>query len=434
MTGDTSVSLILIFLFLTLSAFFSSSEAAFLSLQKTRLSFLVNSGVPGAKRVADMASNTELLLSTILLGTNVVNVAFTAVITALAVASLGEGPLAVAAATITGTILLLIFGEIIPKSLAVRRSEKVAFAYARPLKAVELSFYPIIIVLQWLSNVTQSIFTSQEEVEDTVTEIEIRSLIDIGEAEGTVEPSEAEMLENVFRFGDRQVREVMTPRTEIVSIKRGSSLRDFLKVYSEHAHTRFPVFEETSDDIINIISAKDVLKALSSDSISANDSVTDITRDAYFVPETKQTAELFDELRRTGNQMAICLDEYGGLAGLVTTKRLTEAVVGPVREEGESPEDGYESIYPNVFHIDGSMDIEEANEEMHLDLPIGDYETIAGFVLTQLGEIPSEGDEFTYENLYFRILEMDHLKIISIMISIRDVETDYSLNETTDNG
>ena len=434
MTGDTSVSLILIFLFLTLSAFFSSSEAAFLSLQKTRLSFLVNSGVPGAKRVADMASNTELLLSTILLGTNVVNVAFTAVITALAVASLGEGPLAVAAATITGTILLLIFGEIIPKSLAVRRSEKVAFAYARPLKVVELSFYPIIIVLQWLSNVTQSIFTSQEEVEDTVTEIEIRSLIDIGEAEGTVEPSEAEMLENVFRFGDRQVREVMTPRTEIVSIKRGSSLRDFLKVYSEHAHTRFPVFEETSDDIINIISAKDVLKALSSDSISANDSVTDITRDAYFVPETKQTAELFDELRRTGNQMAICLDEYGGLAGLVTTKRLTEAVVGPVGEEGESPEDGYESIYPNVFHIDGSMDIEEANEEMHLDLPIGDYETIAGFVLTQLGEIPSEGDEFTYENLYFRILEMDHLKIISIMISIRDVETDYSLNETTDNG
>lgn len=434
MTGDTSVSLILIFLFLTLSAFFSSSEAAFLSLQKTRLSFLVNSGVPGAKRVADMASNTELLLSTILLGTNVVNVAFTAVITALAVASLGEGPLAVAAATITGTILLLIFGEIIPKSLAVRRSEKVAFAYARPLKAVELSFYPIIIVLQWLSNVTQSIFTSQEEVEDTVTEIEIRSLIDIGEAEGTVEPSEAEMLENVFRFGDRQVREVMTPRTEIVSIKRGSSLRDFLKVYSEHAHTRFPVFEETSDDIINIISAKDVLKALSSDSISANDSVTDITRDAYFVPETKQTAELFDELRRTGNQMAICLDEYGGLAGLVTTKRLTEAVVGPVGEEGESPEDEYESIYPNVFHIDGGMDIEEANEEMHLDLPIGDYETIAGFVLTQLGEIPSEGDEFTYENLYFRILEMDHLKIISIMISIRDVETDYSLNETTDNG
>ncbi|PKB60561.1 MAG: hypothetical protein BZY65_00855 [SAR202 cluster bacterium Ae2-Chloro-G2] len=434
MTGDTSVSLILIFLFLTLSAFFSSSEAAFLSLQKTRLSFLVNSGVPGAKRVADMASNTELLLSTILLGTNVVNVAFTAVITALAVASLGEGPLAVAAATITGTILLLIFGEIIPKSLAVRRSEKVAFAYARPLKVVELSFYPIIIVLQWLSNVTQSIFTSQEEVEDTVTEIEIRSLIDIGEAEGTVEPSEAEMLENVFRFGDRQVREVMTPRTEIVSIKRGSSLRDFLKVYSEHAHTRFPVFEETSDDIINIISAKDVLKALSSDSINANDSVTDITRDAYFVPETKQTAELFDELRRTGNQMAICLDEYGGLAGLVTTKRLTEAVVGPVGEEGESPEDEYESIYPNVFHIDGGMDIEEANEEMHLDLPIGDYETIAGFVLTQLGEIPSEGDEFTYENLYFRILEMDHLKIISIMISIRDIETDYSLNETTDNG
>ena len=171
----------------------------------------MNNHIPGAQRVHNMVANTERLLSTILLGNNLVNVAFTAVVTALAVKWLKEGPLAVAAATIVGTGLLLIFGEIIPKSLAVKKSEKVSFLYARPLKIVELSLYPLILFLQWLSRTTQAIFGQEQESEDGVTEGEILSMIDLGEAEGTVEPGEAEMLENVFRFGDTQVREIMTP-------------------------------------------------------------------------------------------------------------------------------------------------------------------------------------------------------------------------------
>ena len=416
MSDETTISIVLIGIFLLLSAFFSSSEAAFLSLQRTRLNYLVNNNIPGAQRVHDMVANTERLLSTILLGNNLVNVAFTAVVTALAVKWLKEGPIAVAAATIVGTGLLLIFGEIIPKSLAVKKSEKVSFLYARPLKIIELSLYPAILFLQWLSRRTQSIFGQGKE-EDGVTEGEILSMIDLGEAEGTVEPSEAEMLENVFRFGDTQVREIMTPRTEIIVMERGTTFSDFLSIYSEHSHTRFPIYKDTTENIVGIISAKDVLRVLSTKGISENDSVTDVVRDAHFVPETKWASELFEELRRAGNQMAICLDEYGGLAGLVTLKRLTELIVGRVGEEGESPESEYENIMPNVFQIEGSMDIVEANNEMDLDLPEGQYETIAGFVLDQIGEIPNLNDEFEYKDLTFRVLEMDRFRVESLLIT-----------------
>ncbi len=417
MSNDTTVSIVLIGIFLLLSAFFSSSEAAFLSLQRTRLNYLVNNHIPGAQRVHNMVANTERLLSTILLGNNLVNVAFTAVVTALAVKWLKEGPLAVAAATIVGTGLLLIFGEIIPKSLAVKKSEKVSFLYARPLKIVELSLYPLILFLQWLSRTTQSIFGQEQESEDGVTEGEILSMIDLGEAEGTVEPGEAEMLENVFRFGDTQVREIMTPRTEIIVMERGTNFGNFLSIYSEHSHTRFPIYKDTNENIVGIISAKDVLRMLSTKGINENDSVTDVIRDAHFVPETKWASELFEELRHAGSQMAICLDEYGGLAGLVTLKRLTELIVGRVGEEGESPESEYENIMPNVFQIGGSMDIVEANNEMDLDLPEGEYETIAGFVLDQIGEIPNLNDEFEYKDLTFRVLEMDRFKIESLLIT-----------------
>ncbi|HJO59767.1 MAG: hemolysin family protein [SAR202 cluster bacterium] len=415
MSTDTAVSIVLIGVFLLLSAFFSSSEAAFLSLQRTRLNYLVTNNIPGAKRVHDMVTNTERLLSTILLGNNLVNVAFTAVVTALAVKWLKEGPVAVAAATIVGTGLLLIFGEIIPKSLAVKKSERVSFLYARPLKLIELSLYPLILFLQWLSRTTQSIFGKEQE--EVVTEGEILSMIDLGEAEGTVEPNEAEMLENVFRFGDTQVREIMTPRTEIIVMDRGTTLNDFLNIYSEHSHTRFPIYKDTNENIVGIISAKDVLRILSTKGINGNDSVTDVIRDAHFVPETKWASELFEELRHAGNQMAICLDEYGGLAGLVTLKRLTELIVGKVGEEGESPEIEYENIRPNVFQIEGGMDIADANSEMDLELPEGEYETIAGFVLDQIGEIPKINDEFEYEDMTFRILEMDRFRVESLLIT-----------------
>ena len=416
MSEGESARLILIPVFLLLSAFFSSSEAAFLSLQKARLAHLVEENVAGAARVASMVRQPERLLSTILLGNNLVNVAFTALVTVLVVGRLGEGRGVVVAAGV-GTIVLLVVGETVPKSIAVRHPERIALFYARPVKWTETLMLPLIVLLQWISRHLTSLFGGTVPIAGSITERELRTLIDLGEAEGTFEPAEAEMLENVFRFGDRQVREVMTPRTEMISIERGTTFRQFLAIYAEHSHTRFPVFKEAVDNVVGLISAKDILRALSSEQIDYGNSVTDLIRDAYFVPETKRIAELFDELRLSGNQMAIAVDEYGGLAGLVSLKQLSEEVVGPVGEEGMGPEEEYETIDKNTYQVDGGMRIDEIDSELGVVLPEGDFETIAGFVLDVLGHIPSEGEHFEHGDLRLEVTEMHGLKIETVKLT-----------------
>lgn len=418
MVAGGTLSLILIGVFLVFSAFFSSSEAAFLSLQRTRIAYLVSTGIPGAKRVADMIGQPERLLSTILLGNNLMNVAFTSVVTVSAIEFVGEGNRGqgVAIATVVSTVALLLVGEIVPKTIAVRNSERVAFLYAQPLKWTEYLLLPFVVFLQWITRGLNAMLGGSEP-ESSITEGEFRSLIDIGESEGTFKPSEAEMLEKVFQFGDRHVREVMTPRIEMVSINEGSNFREFLDIYAQNTHTRFPVFTDTVDDITGVISAKDLLNKMANEGVDYNASATDVQREAYFVPETKRISEVFDELRQSGHQMAIVIDEFGGVAGLVTLKSLLEVVVGPVGEEGEAPEEEFRAIDENTFHVEGGMSIQEANQELEIELPEGEFETIAGFVLETLGHIPVVNEEFEHENLKFEIIDMQGLRIEEIKIT-----------------
>ena len=423
MEGDF-LSLALVFVLLALSAFFSSSESAFLSVQRTRLAHLVSEGVPGARRVAEMIGEPERLLATILLGNNIVNAATTAVITATVVAFVGGDsepagvtPAGVVIATAISTVALVLFGEIIPKTIAVRNAEKVAFLYSRPLTWTEYLLLPFVVILQWATRGLNALLGGNLSDRRSITEDEFRTLIDIGEAEGEFEHAEAEMLENVFQFGDRQVKEVMTPRTEMITIQQGSTLREFLDMYSRTQHTRFPVYRDSPDNVIGIISSKDVLRHMAQTDLGYDDSVTEAIRDTYYVPETKRISDLFDELRTTGNQMALIIDEFGGVSGLVTLKRLLEVVVGPVGEEGESPEDEFRAIDENTFHVEGGMSIQEANQEMNIELPHGEYETIAGFALDVLGHIPVRGEQFEYENMVFEILRMQDLRIEEVRVT-----------------
>ena len=417
MTGTVPIDLAVVVLCVVLSAFFSSSEAAFLSIQRTaRLAHLVQEGVPAARRVSRMLEDPGRLLSTILLGNNLVNVTFTAIITALILDVISDQGTGIVVATVAGTVTLLILGEVIPKTVAVRFPMGVAMLFTRPLKLVELAFWPIVVVLQWASRVAD-IGRSDGETDASITEEELRSLIDIGEAEGEFDPGEADRLERVFRFGDRQVREVMTPRTEIVFVERGATLENFLSIYRDHSHTRFPVFKESTDNIVGILSSKDILRAMSSRSIPHDESVTDFTRDVYFVPETKRVAELFEESRRTGNRMAVAVDEFGGVAGLVTIRSLLEEVVGRVGEEGMSAEEEYEALGADTFQIDGGMDIQEAMEELGIELPGGEFDTVAGFVLNALGHIPTEGEQFEYRDLRVEVSKMDGLRVGTIKLT-----------------
>ncbi len=433
MPGGEVVSLVLVSVFLALSAFFSSSEAAFLSLQKTRVAHLLKEGVPGAQRVADMLSEPERLLSTVLLGNNLVNVAFTSVITVIVVNRVKDAAgedwegAGVVIATVIGTVALLLLGETIPKTIAVRNSERVSFLYSYPLKWVEYLLLPFVLILQWITKVVSNLVGGARVVQPSITEGEFRTLIDIGEGEGQFEHDEAERLKGVFRFGDRQVRDIMTPRTEIVFIERGSTVREFLNLYSKSSHTRFPVYRHDTDNVVGVLSLKDILRSFARNELSDDDSVTDVTREVYFVPETKRIAELFDELRRSGNQMAIAVDEFGGVAGLVTLKRLIEEVVGRVGEEGVGAEEEMIRVGQDTYQVDGGMSIDEVRDKLDLNIEDGDFETVAGFALEQLGHIPREGESFDADDVKFEVIRMDNLKIERLRLTKRP-----SIHETSE--
>ena len=403
---------------LSFSAFFSCSEAAFLSIQKTKLSHINSDLTSGNKMPLStvLLQNRGRLLATVLLGNNLANVAFVALVTTQVITLLPQYPSQAAIiSTVLSTILLLVFGEVLPKTIAVRHSEKLVVIFAKPIRFFELLFYPFVRVLQLIAD--NQIFGNKPlENETLVTEAEIRNLIDIGEAEGSVDPGEAELLESVFRFGDKHVREVMTPRADIIFVERGVSLETFLSLYEKEMHSRYPVYKGNTDNIVGLLSLKDMIKAFSAKTISLDDSVTDVIRDGHFVPETKRIAELFEELRNSGHQMAIVVDEFGGVSGLVTLKQLLEEIVGPVGEEGVAPEDEYSDLGENTFQIDGNMGLEELEDELDIHFPDGDYETIAGFVLYYLGHLPLQGEQFQYEGIKIEIISMDGMKIDKLKV------------------
>ena len=420
--SGTTLQLVLLISSLLAVAFFSSSEAGLISVNKVRMRHLAEQGNRAARTVMRIVGvdEQEKFFATILLTENAFIILATSVGTAFTIRLLGTGGFSVLVATLAMTLLVVVFGEITPKSLAFRASERWSMVVSRPVSLLMALETPIIFVFTLLPRlILKLIGGAGALVTPSITEGELRMLIDIAGAEGSVEMSEAEMLASVFRFGDRQVREMMTPRTEIIFIERGTQMGEFLKVYAENAHTRFPVYKGSTDDVIGILSAKDVLRAMSASEMTSDDPVTTIIRDVYFVPETKRIAELFDELRGSGNQIAIAIDEFGGIAGLVTLKRLLEEVVGRVGEEGVSPAEEYESLGENTFQLEGGMNVDQIKDEIGINLGDGDFETVAGFVLETLGHIPTTGETFEFDNLSVEVLEMDRLKIEAVKLTRR---------------
>ena len=415
---SVTVQIIILVFSLLAVAFFSSSEASLISVNKVRIRHLVEQGNHAAGAVLRLVERHEKFFATILLTENAFIILSSSIGTALAISVLGGSASSVLIATLAMTLLIVIFGEITPKSLAARASERWSLVVGRPVELIMAFETPIIFFFTLFPRLMLKVMGGAGGlVTPSVTEGELRMLIDIAQAEGMVEREEAEMLESVFRFGDRQVREVMTPRTEMAFVERGATLREFLEIYAEHSHTRFPVFKGTTDNIVGILSAEDILNAMSTRDIPYDEIVTAVIRDSFFVPETKRIAELFDELRQSGNQMAIAIDEFGGIAGLVTLKRLLEEVVGRVGEEGARPEEEYEALGENTFQVDGGMSIDEVNEELGLDLAEGEFETVAGFVLDILGHIPSPGEQVEYGDLKVEVTEMNDHKIEAVKLT-----------------
>ncbi|MEE3248651.1 MAG: hemolysin family protein, partial [Chloroflexota bacterium] len=335
---------------LGLSGFFSASETAFIALPRARLMHLVRSGRPGAERVSHIIQRPERFLATVLLGNNLVNTAAAALATVLALNLITNKSLSVLAATGGVTAFLLLFGETLPKNVAWRRSERVAFVVSRPIRLVELALSPLVTLLQLFTTMTNRLL-GISAVTPQMGEEEIRTLIAAGAQTGTVEAGEAALLEKVFRFGDRQMREIMTPRPEIVWTEQGDTLKEFLEVYSEHSHTRFPVYDGTIENVLGVLSVKDVLANLEIH-LENGSIVTNQLRPALFVPETKSVSETFAVMQKGGHSVVLTVDEFGGIAGLATLKQMMAVIVGQMGEEGLAPEEAVTALGLDSFRMD----------------------------------------------------------------------------------
>jgi putative hemolysin len=310
------------------------------------------------------------------------------------------------------TVLIVAFGEITPKTLAATASDRWSLVIARPIAAVMFLETFIIYLFTLLPRlILRTMGGRYHAWGPSVTEGELRMLINIGQVEGAVEASEAALLEKVFRFGDQQVREIMTPRPEIVWIEQNTTLQQFLRLYAEHSHTRFPVYEDTIENVIGVLSNKDVMVAMGKGQLKAEDSVTDLLRPAYFVPETKTVSSTFNEMQLNGHGLVLTVDEFGGIAGLATLKQLLEVIVGEVGEEGNAPEVGYTIVDEDTFQVDAALGISEINEKLNVGLPEGDYQTVAGFILDQLGYIPEKGEILEHKGLRLTVKAMDGVRI-----------------------
>lgn len=401
---------------LALSAFFSSAEAAFIALPKLRIRYLLENGVRGADKLSQAAEKPERILATVLLGNNLVNITAATLGTIISISIFGYpwGPVIATAAV---TTLILVFGEVIPKTLAVQHPQRLSLLYVNPLRTFELCLYPFVLGLERIGLSLTRLTALPEEEKKLVSEGEIRSAINVGESEGVVEQDEAQMLHKVFEFTDRPVSKIMIPRTEITWVAQGTNLGDFLNLYSQRRYSRFPVYRENTDNVVGMLHSKDVLARLT-DQVNGRDSLIDeLMRPAFFVPEGKRLGELLTEMRDAGYHAAVVVDEFGGIAGMVTLGQLTEEIVGDIHDELTGEEKDFVVTGDSTFELDGGFRIDEANEELQLGLPEGDYETVAGFILSHLGRIPRQGEQFRYQTFKFVVTEMRGMKISRVLLT-----------------
>jgi putative hemolysin len=397
------------------SAFFSVAEIAFVSLQRFKLEHLIATKVKGAQVVESLIKHPERLLSTILLGNNFFNTAAAALGTTLIIKSIGERGVIIA--TVAVTIVLLVFADTLPKTSAARHAEKISVRLGEIIKVISWIFSPAVIILSWIATVFGKLIGAHTIGRSLISPEEIRTMINVGSRDGTVQKDEAEMLHKVFDFGDRPAREVMVPRTEVIGIPQGMTIEDFFKLYTEHPLNRYPVFNGSLDNVAGILSAKDVLMSLAKGTCDIEQTIDELMRPAYFSLVGKRIGELLTEMRDKNYHMCIIVDEYGGTAGIVTLTQLVEEIVGDVNDELASSEKDYEIINETTFKIGGNMRIEDVKLEMGLALPEGDYATMAGFILELLGHIPKVGEQLKYKDLKLEISQMEGLKIEEIIVT-----------------
>lgn len=412
---DGSVSPLLVGLLLLLvcgSAFFSASETALTSLSKIRLRNMVEEKIKNADKIAALVDDPNRLLSSILVGNNLVNNGASALTTALAIQLFHGNSGGAGVATIVITIIILIFGEITPKTIAAQKAEKVALIVVNIIAFCVAIFRPVVAVLNVVTGgLIKLCGCNPDEKSPLITEAELKTIVNVSHEEGVLELEERTMINNVFDFGDSKAKDVMTPRTDIMAVPLDVTYEEYVRLVKEEGFSRMPVYGENLDDILGILYVKDVF-FLTEEEFSAEKYM----REPLFTYESKPTAELLAEMKNSRLAVAIVLDEYGGTAGLVTMEDMIEEIVGEIADEYDDEGEEIEVIKDNEFVVDGSTRLEDFNEMVGTELESDEVDTIAGYILLLLGNFPKCGQEIETNGLRIVVEEMEKNRIEKIHV------------------
>lgn len=437
--GSIIFQIVLLFVLILVNAFFAMSEIAIISLNDNMVEKMAEEGNKKAKQIMKLTENPSNFLSTIQIGVTLAgfltsasaSTTFAEMLTDAVMAKFPTAPVgiingvSVVLITVIMSYFSLVLGELAPKRMAMQKPEAIAYKVVPVLLVVKKFTSPFVKILSLSTNAVVRLFGFDPNAdEESVTEEEIRMMVDVGEEKGVIENLQKEMINNIFEFDDIDVSDIMTHRTDMVAVEDTDTLKDVVELSIEHGYSRIPVYHEDQDNIIGIVYIKDLLKYISSDNFPESDSPREYMRDAYYVPFSKSCGSLFDEMTEKRVQMAVVVDEYGGTAGIVTLEDLIEAIVGNIQDEYDNEEEEIVEESENIFTIDGTAYIEEVNELVGDIIPEGDYDTLGGFLISSLGFLPKNEDknEIQYKNLKFTILNVDERRIGKVRVEIEPRE------------
>ena len=420
MDSGQALQILIVIGLLALSAFFSSSETAMMAVNKIRVRNLADAGLSSAQTLMKVLDNQPKMLSAILIGNNIVNISASSLATILVTRAFGDMYVGVGTGILT--LLVLIFGEITPKTSATLYSETMALRFAKPIYMIMQVLTPVIFIVDKLSQgVLRLLHVDPNKKQDAITEDELRTIVEVSHEEGVIESDEKKMIYNVFDFGDSVAKDIMVPRIDMTFIDVDATFSEVIEVFREVKYTRYPVYEETTDNVIGIINIKDLLLTENQKKFC----IRDYLREPLYTYEFKKTAELMVELRKTQNNIAIVLDEYGATAGLITLEDMLEEIVGEIRDEyDEDEEDLIRRIGPREYVVEAAMKLDDLNDQLGLDLESEDYDSIGGFIIGLLDRLPEEGEEVTHKTLRFVVDKVDRNRIDKIHLYIQEEETE----------
>lgn len=413
-SGDAVIQLFILLILLALSAFFSSSETALVTVNKIRMRNMAEGGNKQAETVIKTVENQGKMLSAILIGNNVVNLSASSLATVMASSLFGNKAVGIATGILT--LLILVFGEITPKTMATYSAEKISLKVAGYIYFLMTVLTPVIFLVNLLSGVVLKLCgVNTEEKRESITEDELRTIVEVSHEEGVLETEEKKMITNVFDFGESLAKDIMVPRVDMTFAQVDDTYDQLLEIYRKERYTRIPVYEDSTDNVIGIINVKDLLLLDSKEDFH----IRDYLRQPLYTYEYKKASELMLEMRKSLNNIVIVLDEYGATAGLITLEDMLEEIVGDIRDEYDSDEEeSLVEIKPGVYRVNASMKLDDLNDRLELHLQSEEYDSLGGLVIGLLDHLPEEGEKVEEDGLQMTVEHVDKNRIETIILTL----------------